>query len=140
MPTTIAVKSDPKLWAGIKKKWMNSTPDKTWNARKAMLAVQEYKRRGGTYIGKKQKNNSLKKWEREDWNYIDGNKNSRYLPKKVRDKLTSKEKITETKLKMGKKGKKIPYSKSVLVKFRKIVSPKKSAKKSTKHKKLLYCL
>lgn len=126
---TIAIKADPVLWNKVRKKWLNSTPDKTWNARKAMLAVKEYKRLGGTYKGKKRPDNSLKKWEREEWNYIDGDTNSRYLPRKVREALTKKEKATEKKLKENKKGRKIHYSDSVLIKFRKITAkPQKSSR------------
>jgi hypothetical protein len=44
--------ADERLWAKIKHKWhvgdKGGVPGQ-WNARKAQLAVQEYKRLGGTY-------------------------------------------------------------------------------------------
>jgi len=113
-----ATRSDPKLWELVKQKLLRSGDGK-WNARKAMLAVQEYKRRGGKYIGKRKSDNSLTKWQKEDWNYIDGDKNSRYLPAKVRSKLTDKEKIAEKRRKAGRKGEWIPYTPSVNEKMRK---------------------
>lgn len=93
---------DPQLWKSIKEKWHNS--DKggeagKWNARKAQLAVKEYKSRGGKYIGKKDPNNSLTLWTKEDWGYIDGKEGNRYLPKNVRENLTIKEKMIENKRK-----------------------------------------
>jgi hypothetical protein len=112
-----ATRSDPKLWELVKQKLLRSGD--IWNARKAMLAVQEYKRRGGKYIGKRKSDNSLTKWQKEDWNYIDGDKNSRYLPAKVRSKLTDKEKIAEKRRKAGRKGEWIPYTPSVNEKMRK---------------------
>ena len=119
---TVAVKANPELWEEVKNKWMKGAkggPAGKWNARKAMLAVNEYKRRGGKYKGKKDPQNSLKKWEKEKWGYIDGDKSSRYLPKKVRESLTAAEKKKEKSLKKGKKGKNISYSKSVNAKMRK---------------------
>jgi MinD-like ATPase involved in chromosome partitioning or flagellar assembly len=115
---SIATRADPKLWELVKLKLLRSGDGK-WNARKAMLAVQEYKRRGGKYIGNRKSDNSLTKWKKEDWNYIDGDKNSRYLPAKVRSKLTDKEKIAEKRRKAGRKGEWIPYTPSVNEKMRK---------------------
>lgn len=94
---------DEKLWKKIKNKWhygdKGGVPGQ-WNARKAQLAVQEYKRLGGKYkTARPSKNNSLKKWTEEDWGYIDGKKGNRYLPKTIRDNLTPKEKKLENKLK-----------------------------------------
>ena len=128
-----ATRSDPKLWELVKQKLLRSGDGK-WNARKAMLAVQEYKRRGGKYIGKRKSDNSLTKWQKEDWNYIDGDKNSRYLPAKVRSKLTDKEKIAEKRRKAGRKGEWIPYTPSVNEKMRKagIYDFSKSKRTSTK--------
>ena len=31
------------------------------------LAVKYYKQAGGTYVGKKSKDNKLSKWSKEDW-------------------------------------------------------------------------
>jgi len=116
--------SDPKLWKKIKEKWHKGGKGGKagqWNARKAQLAVKEYKEKGGEYIGKKKKDNSLSVWTKEDWGYIDGDKKGRYLPKNVRLNLTPAEKKLENKLKRSatKKGKqKASWSKSVNKKFK----------------------
>ena len=138
-----AVKSKPKLWEEVYRKWLQGSkagPAGKWNARKAMLATKEYQNRGGGYVGPKDPKNSLKKWEKEDWGYIDGDEKSRYLPKAVRDQLSKKEKITERRLKNGQKGKIVSYSDSVNTKMRKAgiykkVAPKKSAAKKSAAKK-----
>jgi len=118
------------LWTRIKNKYHRGSvagPAGTWNARKAQLAVKEYKSKGGKYPStRKSPTNSLVRWTREDWNYIDS-KHLRYLPKSVRDKLSPREKAIENKRKKkaiikSKKTKKIvkaKYSKSVLLKMRK---------------------
>ena len=110
---TIAIKSNPKLWEKLKKE----TPGK-WSARKAQLLVKLYKQKGGKFIGKKSKKNSLVKWTKEDWNYID-NKKGRYLPRKVRNNLSSKEKYEENKRKLKNKSKNVKYSNSVYQKMKK---------------------
>lgn len=111
--STIAVKSNPKLWNQIKNKWIRSSkagaPGKI-SARKMQLAVQEYKRRGGKYKGSKKKN-SLKKWTREKWGYINkGSSKGRYLPEKVRRSLTPSERRLENRIKGSRRGKWIKYS------------------------------
>lgn len=122
----IARKSNPALWESIKRKWICSNKGGKSgknSARKMQLAVQEYKRRGGKYIGPKSRSNSMRKWTKEDWGYITPrSKKGRYLPKKVRQHLTSKEKRTENRLKGSKKGKWISYSSSVRKKVRKYIS------------------
>lgn len=119
-------RTDPELWQKIQKKWKNGSKggeSGQWNARKAQLAVQEYKRKGGDYIGgPKKKNNSLVKWTKEDWGYIDGKKENRYLPAKVRKRLTPREKKLTNRRKRSatKKGKQYAkYSPEVLEKFKK---------------------
>ncbi len=95
-----AQKSNPKLWDKIKHEFMES--DKggergQWSARKAQLAVQEYKKRGGGYEdeGPSQKNTDLHRWTDEDWGTKSGDKSNqsgqRYLPKRVRMLLTEDE-------------------------------------------------
>jgi hypothetical protein len=119
---TRAVRTDPALWERVRAKWLKSDKGGTagkWNARKAMLAVQDYKRQGGGYVGKKSPTNSLKKWEREDWGYVDGDRTGRYLPAKVRAMLTPAEKKRENALKRGKPGVWVPYSDSVNEKMHK---------------------
>lgn len=122
MPT-VAEKTDPELWKKIQQKWKRSSKGgaaNEWNARKAQLAVLEYKRLGGKYKGSK-KGNSLVKWTKEDWGYIDDKPGNRYLPKSVRDKLTSAEKRATNlqKKKATREGKQYaPYSKSLIEKMR----------------------
>ena len=93
-----AVRSDEALWTRVKNKILQDDkggPSGKWSARKAQLSVLEYKSKGGTYIGPKSPNNSLTKWTDQKWGYIDGKKGNRYLPEKVRNKLTNKEKNIE---------------------------------------------
>jgi hypothetical protein len=127
---TTAVKTNPELWKKIQTKWKkSSTGGKAgqWNARKAQLAVQEYKRLGGTYKGPKSSKNSLAKWTKEKWGYIDlccgkdrEKSGNRYLPEAVRKKLTPAEKrVTNMQKKRAtKQGKQyVPYSTSVVKKM-----------------------
>ena len=122
----IAIKANPRLWESVKKKVIRGSkggPPGKWSARKAQLSVAEYKRRGGKYKGTKSKCNSLSKWGREKWGYVRGSNpkshKGRYLPKKVRDSLTPKERMEENRRKGRKRGKWVPYSKSVSRKMRK---------------------
>ncbi len=123
---TISIKSNPKLWESIKKKVKRSSkggPSGKWSARKAQLAVKEYKSRGGKYKGKKSRTNSLRKWTREDWGYVKGSnpkkRRGRYLPRVVREHLTPSERRSENRRKGSKRGKWVSYSKSVSKKMRK---------------------
>lgn len=97
---TSAKKSDPELWETVKDEFMQS--DKggdpgQWSARKAQLAVQEYKKRGGSYEddGPDQEDTDLNTWTEEDWGTKSGTESGesgeRYLPKKVRMLLTEDE-------------------------------------------------
>lgn len=123
----IAIKTNKKLWESIKRKYIRRSkggvPGKN-SARKMQLAVKEYKSRGGKYSGSR-KTTSLYKWTKEKWNYINkrkspkGYRSGRYLPEKVRKRLSNKEKSRENKLKGSRRGKRIPYSRSVLKKMRK---------------------
>jgi allophanate hydrolase subunit 2 len=93
-----AKKSNPGLWkrivARIKagKKGGNSGQ---WSARKAQLAVLQYKKEGGRYSGEKESSNSLAKWTKEKWGTKSGKPSletgERYLPESAREALTSKE-------------------------------------------------
>ena len=89
-----AEKSDPQLWEKVKEQVTGSAKGGKpgqWSARKAQLAVQEYKVRGGGYIGRKSRDNSLKQWQDEDWGTKSGGKSAdtgeRYLPRKARESL-----------------------------------------------------
>lgn len=71
-----------------------------WSARKAQLATQRYKKSGGGYSGPKtEAQKSLSKWTKEDWGTKSGKPSTqgskatgeRYLPKKARAALSSKE-------------------------------------------------
>jgi hypothetical protein len=95
---TVSKKSDPDLWEKVKSEV--TAGDKggapgQWSARKAQFAVQEYKRRGGGYVGGKSADNHLAQWEREDWGTKSGRDSretgERYLPKEARDSLTPAE-------------------------------------------------
>jgi hypothetical protein len=114
---SVAIRTKPLLWEKVKKSVKNSSKGGlpgTWSARKAQLSVLLYKQRGGGYKGKKSSSNSLVRWSKQDWGYIDKKKKSgRYLPRNVRNHLTSKEKSIENRRKGTKKGQRIPYSESV---------------------------
>ena len=116
---TTAERDDPQLWESVKKKWLRGAKGGVagmWNARKAMLAVGDYKRQGGGYVGKRDPKNSLTKWGKEDWGYVVPG--GRYLPKTVRDVLTPAEKRLENARKRGKKGVRVSYTASVNAKMR----------------------
>lgn len=93
-----AEKSDPKLWDKVKEEV--TAGDKggkpgQWSARKAQLAVNEYKHEGGGYKGEKTADNHLAQWGEEDWGTKSGKDSGktgeRYLPKKAREALTEDE-------------------------------------------------
>lgn len=93
-----AEKTDPALWEKVKKKVVRE--DKggkpgQWSARKAQLAVHDYKEEGGGYRGKKRADNSLSQWTHEDWGTKSGKESAktgeRYLPRKAREKLSDAE-------------------------------------------------
>jgi hypothetical protein len=105
-----AKKKNPKLWEKCKRKALQSSKGGKkgqWSARKAQIAVKLYKEAGGEYIGVKTKDNALKKWTKQDWQYVGKPKKSRYLPKKAIEKLTRGEKAVTSRAKMKgtKKGK-----------------------------------
>lgn len=93
-----AKKTDPKLWDSVKGEV--TAGDKgghpgQWSARKAQLAVAEYKKRGGGYADGKSKDNHLAQWTREDWGTksgaSSGETGERYLPKQARATLDKDE-------------------------------------------------
>ena len=118
-----AKRTNEKLWEKIKLRVTREDKygkEDSWNARKAQYAVKLYKELGGTYIGNKSKKNSLVKWTKEDWGYIDDKPGNRYLPLKIRRNLSRKDKISENRRKhvATKKGQsRAKYGKSVLKKF-----------------------
>lgn len=93
-----AQKTNPKLWEKVKAKITRGTKGGKageWSARKAQLAVAEYKNEGGGYKGSKSSDNHLKQWQDEDWGTKSGKKSKdtgeRYLPRKSREALSDSE-------------------------------------------------
>lgn len=93
-----AEKTDPKLWEQVKEEVTaggKGGRKGQWSARKAQLAVAEYKKRGGDYVGERDADNSLHQWTDEDWGTKSGEKSKdsgeRYLPKKAREALSKDE-------------------------------------------------
>lgn len=93
-----AEKSDPALWERVKAKVTRGSKGGKpgqWSARKAQMAVQEYKKAGGGYEGRKDPDNHLQQWEDEEWGTKSGAKSlesgERYLPKAARDALSPEE-------------------------------------------------
>ncbi len=104
-----------------------------WSARKAQLATQRYKKSGGSYSGPKtEAQKSLSKWTKEDWGTKSGKPSTqgpkatgeRYLPKKAREALSSKEYSATSKAKRAgtKAGKQF------------VKQPKAIAKKAAKYR------
>ena len=105
-----ATRTDPELWEKVKREITDG--DKggepgQWSARKAQMAVQEYKRRGGGYAddGTGQEDTDLHEWTEEDWGTRSGQESGesgeRYLPRRVRMLLTDDEYRRSTEEKRG---------------------------------------
>ncbi|MFY1693077.1 DUF5872 domain-containing protein [Plantactinospora sp. WMMB782] len=70
-----------------------------WSARKSQLLTQEYKRRGGGFLGPKdERQKSLQRWGAEDWQTKEGDtrargrgETGRYLPKRAWEQLSEKQ-------------------------------------------------
>ncbi|MBY9062085.1 hypothetical protein K7957_03965 [Sphingomonas yunnanensis] len=93
-----AEKTDPDLWETVKGEITTGAKGGRkgqWSARKAQMAVAEYKKRGGGYKGSKDEDNSLHQWSEEDWGTGSGAKSEesgeRYLPKKAREALSDRD-------------------------------------------------
>jgi hypothetical protein len=95
-----AKRTDPQLWERVKREVTDSDKGGApgqWSARKAQMAVQEYKRRGGGYqeAGPSQEETDLHRWTAEEWGTKSGedslDSGERYLPKRVRMLLTEDE-------------------------------------------------
>jgi hypothetical protein len=93
-----ARRSDPALWEQVKRGITEGNKGGApgqWSARKAQMAVQEYKRRGGGYEGSKSPDNNLHQWTKEDWGTGSGKRSSdsgeRYLPRQAREHLSEEE-------------------------------------------------
>jgi hypothetical protein len=124
-----AKKTDPKLWEEVKEEVTEG--DKggdpgQWSARKAQMAVQEYKKRGGGYEDDRpsQDETDLHEWTEEDWGTRSGEESGesgeRYLPKKVRMLLTEDEYRRTTQKKRGSDDQYVDQPKDVREKIAKI--------------------
>ena len=103
-----AEKSDPDLWEQVKAEvTAGAEGGRTgqWSARKAQMAVAEYKKRGGGYLGERTEDNHLHQWTGEDWGTKSGKESGetgeRYLPKAAREALTDEEYRRTTAKKRG---------------------------------------
>ena len=102
---SVAKKTNPTKWKAVVAKVKASTKGGDtgeWSARKAQLAVQEYKASGGGYVGKKSSDNSLSKWTDQKWTTSDGSPSQgkkRYLPEKAWSSLSSGEKAATNRAK-----------------------------------------
>ena len=93
-----AEKADPVLWERVKRDitagGRGGKPGQ-WSARKAQLAVHDYKNQGGSYKGGKDADNHLGLWTKEQWGTKSGKPSGttgeRYLPKRARRHLTEAE-------------------------------------------------
>ena len=106
-----AKRTNPDLWEKVKAEvtagGKGGDPGE-WSARKAQMAVQEYKRRGGGYdekAGPRKEDTSLHHWTEEDWGTKSGHESGetgeRYLPREVRMLLTEDEYARTTRKKRG---------------------------------------
>ena len=102
-----AEKTDPELWARVKDEvtaGAKGGKPGQWSARKAQMAVQLYKKRGGGFVGEKpDPDNHLLQWEKEDWGTRSGGESletgERYLPRKAREALSEEEYARTTRAK-----------------------------------------
>ena len=114
-----AERTDPELWETVKEEVIagdkGGDPGE-WSARKAQLAVSEYKKRGGGYdeSGPSREETHLHEWTEEDWGTRSGGESGdtgeRYLPKKVRMVLTEDEYARSTAKKRADGAEGVQYS------------------------------
>ena len=100
-----AKKKNPELWKRIVarvKAGSKGGDSGQWSARKAQLAVAEYKKAGGSYAGPK-KETSLSKWTKQNWRTKSGKPSKetgeRYLPEKAIKSLSPAEYAATTRAK-----------------------------------------
>lgn len=108
-------RTNEKLWksvvAGIRKGSKGGLPGQ-WSARKAQLAVKTYKDKGGGYVGRKSRTNSLARWTRQRWRTKSGLPSvvgpnatgERYLPERAIRRLSSQEYAATTRKKRMSRG------------------------------------
>lgn len=102
---SVAKKTDPAKWkatvARVKASSKGGDPGE-WSARKAQIAVKQYKESGGGYVGAKSSDNSLAKWTDQKWRTSDNTPSEgkkRYLPDKAWSSLSSGEKAATNRAK-----------------------------------------
>ena len=130
-------RTNEKLWkrivASVKAGSKGGRPGQ-WSARKAQLAGKKYKAAGGGYSGEKTKaQKSMTKWTKEKWGTKSGKPSTvgkgatgeRYLPKKAREALSTKEYAATTRKKRADTAKGKQFSKQ----------PKKIATKTRQYRK-----
>lgn len=122
----VATKSNPELWKRIVasvKAGSKGGDAGEWSARKAQLAVQQYKNSGGSYKGPK-KETSLSKWTKQEWTTSSGKPSEgkrRYLPKAAWSALSTAQKAATNKAKAegNRQGKQfVPQPKSIAQKVK----------------------
>lgn len=102
-----AKRTDEALWQRIKdsvtRKETAGTKAGQWSARKAQMAVRQYKEAGGGYSGPKKASNSLVQWSKQDWTTKSGKPSSetgeRYLPRKAIEAMSAKDYARTTRAK-----------------------------------------
>jgi hypothetical protein len=126
-PKGTATKRDPAKWARAKARAKAKMGGK-WSARAAQLAVKYYKDSGGKYKGKKPtaKNNKLKKWTKQDWQWSGERKKKASVNDELVYKLLEFSKEAAEKKKSKKKKKK--KGKGVYLPARAIAALKASKK------------
>jgi hypothetical protein len=99
------IRTNPELWETIKNEVLAGSKGGMkgqWSARKAQLAVLEYKKRGGGYSGPKPKG-GLIAWTMQNWMTKSGKPSletgERYLPKKAIEALSPMEYAATTRAK-----------------------------------------
>ena len=92
---SVAVKRDPAKWETAKREAKAKMGGKH-SARAMQLATQIYKKKGGTYAGKKPSpsSNKLRKWTKQKWEWSGGDTPGEggkgvYLPKRSAEQLSS---------------------------------------------------
>jgi hypothetical protein len=119
-----AIKRDPKKWEAAKARAKAKMGGKH-SARAMQLAVQYYKKDGGSYSGAKKSSNKLRKWGKQDWQYAGKKGESRYLPKKAVASLTPSERAATNRKKREDTAKGKQFSKQ----------PKSIANKTRKYRR-----
>jgi hypothetical protein len=118
---SISKRTNQTLWkqiiSEVKRSNKGGKPGQ-WSARKAQLSVKKYKKRGGRYLNKKTKKNSLYKWTKQNWRTKSGKpsiigKNAtgeRYLPYELIKQTLKKDYNYSSKLKRRSIKKRKQYS------------------------------